>query len=113
MDRRDFLKSASTLLAATALPDMPLHAAEHQPSGRIKYQLNRNWLYSPRKIAGAEKIDFHDSIFKRVALPHANVLLPWHNFDDKTYQFVPPIAATLGCQVLFVGSVSLSTLKER
>lgn len=89
MDRRDFIKTASTVLAATALPGIQAHAAEDRPaSGRTNYPLNRNWRYSPRKVAGAERLDFDDSAFERVVLPHSNVRLPWHNFDDKEYEFV-------------------------
>ncbi|GGA60081.1 beta-galactosidase [Edaphobacter acidisoli] len=50
--------------------------------------MNRNWRYSPKKVAGAEMIEFDDSGFEPVALPHANVRLPWHNFDDREYEFV-------------------------
>ena len=31
---------------------------------------------------------FDDSKFERVVIPHTNVKLPWHNFDDATYEFV-------------------------
>src|SRR6185437_14283102 len=89
MDRRNFIKTASTVLAATALPGIQAHAAEDRPAaGRTIYPLNRNWRYSPRKVAGAERLEFDDSAFDRVVLPHSNVRLPWHNFDDKEYEFV-------------------------
>ena len=50
--------------------------------------MNRNWRYSPSKVAGAEAIGFDDSKFQRIVIPHTNVELPWHNFDDKDYEFV-------------------------
>lgn len=50
--------------------------------------MNRNWRYSPSKVAGAEAIGFDDSKFERVIIPHTNVTLPWHSFDDKDYEFV-------------------------
>ena len=37
---------------------------------------------------GAEAAGFDDSGFERVTLPHTNVELPWHSFDDKSYEFV-------------------------
>ena len=43
------------------------------PDRRV-YELNRGWLYGD----SAEKIN----------LPHANVRLPWHSFDEKQFQFV-------------------------
>jgi beta-galactosidase len=50
--------------------------------------MNRGWRYQPSKVAGAEAVAFNDSAFQRVVVPHTNVMLPWHNFDDKTYEFV-------------------------
>lgn len=33
-------------------------------------------------------LDFDDSHFERITIPHTNVSLPWHSFDDKAYEFV-------------------------
>jgi len=65
MHRRDFLK------AAAAVVTLPANAAA-QPTQRHVFSMNRNWLYGD----------------KAVTIPHANVILPWHSFDDKAYQFI-------------------------
>src|SRR4030081_3220189 len=88
MDRRDFLKTSSTFLAATAFPGVPALSSAPLAPGRVNIPINRGWRYSPRKVEGAEKVEFDDSDFEQVVIPHTNVLLPWHSFDDKTYEFV-------------------------
>ena len=55
---------------------------------RRTYSLNRNWLFGGRTKPGAAAPAFDDSKFQRVTLPHTNVALPWHSFDDKSYEFV-------------------------
>lgn len=45
---------------------------------------NHDWLYLPDRVS----IDAPDDRFTRVTLPHTNVVLPHHNFDDQEYQFV-------------------------
>ncbi|GAB5492629.1 MAG: glycoside hydrolase family 2 protein [Phototrophicaceae bacterium] len=45
---------------------------------------NYDWLYTPQEVDS----DIPDSEFESVILPHTNKMLPWHNFDDKEYQFV-------------------------
>jgi beta-galactosidase len=119
MDRRDFVKTASTLLAATALPGISAHAVEPPSKGRMHYPMNRNWRFYPQRVEGSEGIDFDDSAFERVTLPHANVLLPWHNFDDKTYEFVstyrrrfktPDIAQGKRVFIDFEGAMTASTV---
>src|SRR5689334_22460699 len=71
LNRRAFL--AGSAVAALA------HVTEAQgaPIART-YPLNRNWQFQAK--AGGE--------FQRVTLPHTNVDLPWHSFDDKSYEFV-------------------------
>src|SRR5438270_6281444 len=88
MDRRDFLKTSSTFLAATAFSGVPALSSEPLAAGRVNIPMNRGWRYAPRKMEGAERAEFDDSAFERVVIPHTNVLLPWHSFDDKTYEFV-------------------------
>jgi beta-galactosidase len=90
MKRRSLLSAGaialggSKLLLARSQRDArkPLPAA-----ARYTLSLNRNWLYGGRAVAvhTAEAVD--DSKFERVTLPHANVRLPWHGFDDKAFQF--------------------------
>jgi beta-galactosidase len=88
MKRRDFLKTASAVVASTALPEAQLFADDHIPSGRAILPMNRNWRYHPAKVDGAESLSFDDAGFERVVIPHTNVELPWHSFDEKDYAFV-------------------------
>jgi beta-galactosidase len=50
--------------------------------------MNRGWHYHPHNVEGVQAVDFDDAAFEQVVIPHANVRLPWHNFDDKTYEFI-------------------------
>jgi beta-galactosidase len=88
MIRRDFMKTAGAVVASTTFSASPLLAQEPTSQGRTVLPINRNWRYHPAKVAGAESPDFDDSKFVRVVIPHTNVELPWHNFDDKDYEFV-------------------------
>ncbi len=88
MIRRDFIKTAGAVLATTALSTSAMRAEETTSQGRTILPINRNWRYHPSKVQGAESPDFDDAKFKRVVIPHTNVELPWHNFDDKDYEFV-------------------------
>jgi beta-galactosidase len=124
MKRRDFLKTTGALVAGAALStesfaagavanDAPL------PGGRLILPINRNWRYSRSFVDGAEGKQFDDSAWERVVLPHTNIRLPWHSFDEKSYQFIsayrrkftlPPEA--LGKQVFvdFEGVMTASTV---
>ena len=43
---------------------------------------------APKATLEAHQPDFNDSAFERVIVPHSNIPLPWHSFDDKDYEFV-------------------------
>ena len=93
MDRRDFLKTTSTVIAgATLAPGSlsghPMAAGEAEAEGRLVLPLNRNWRFNKSFVEGARGLEFDDSAFERVVIPHTNVRLPWHSFDDKEYEFV-------------------------
>ena len=92
MDRRNFLKATGTLIASTAVSNSvsTAYAAESAgaDSGRVVLPINRRWRYSPKTSAAAHERAFDDSGFDRVTVPHTNVRLPWHGFDDKEYEFV-------------------------
>jgi beta-galactosidase len=88
MIRRDFIKTAGAMLASTAVPGSEVFADDQAAQGRLILPINRNWRYHPAKVDGAEAIGFDDSKFERVVVPHTNIELPWHNFDDKDYEFV-------------------------
>ena len=52
------------------------------------YPLSRDWRYHREWRDGAFELRFDDSKFQSVTLPHTNVRLPWHSFDDKAYEFI-------------------------
>jgi len=83
LNRRAFLAGAGAVAtvvrAQSVRPVIPLH--------RI-YSLNRNWLYRRSAVPGADSPGFDESGFRHVTLPHTNLQLPWHSFNDKDYQFV-------------------------
>jgi beta-galactosidase len=93
MDRRDFLKTTGTLIAGAAMPpSLPTAAlaADTSPSatGRIVLPINRNWRFSPAATPVSHERAFDDSGFVRVTVPHTNLRVPWHSFDEKSYEFV-------------------------
>ena len=92
MDRRDFLKTTGTIVAATAVGPAVSNvlAAGQAQAGpaRVVLPMNRRWRYSPKTGVDAHERAFDDSRFARVTVPHTNVRLPWHSFEDKDYEFV-------------------------
>ena len=93
MDRRKFLKQTGTLIAGAALAPYALPESGAQPdvaaaTGRLVLPMNRKWRYSRSFVEGGHAKDFDDSKLERVVIPHTNVRLPWHGFDEKTYEFV-------------------------
>jgi len=91
MDRRDFLKTTGTAMAVAAVaPTVAAHAeaAAHGKPVRVVLPINRRWRYSPKAVPEAHQAGFDDSKFDRVTVPHTNIRLPWHSFDDNAYQFL-------------------------
>jgi beta-galactosidase len=90
MDRRDFIRNSGALIASATLAPHALgdSSGEASAKGRLVLPINRNWRYSPKFVEGGHDKDFNDSGFDRVIVPHTNVRLPWHGFDEKTYEFV-------------------------
>jgi beta-galactosidase len=84
LDRRTFL--FGTAAAGVAIPAVQRARAATTES-RV-YELNRGWKYGGRTRAGVLDASFDDSAWETVTLPHANVRLPWHSFDEKDFQFV-------------------------
>ncbi len=92
MDRRNFLKTTGTLIATTAVAPSVSRAyaaeAASTEKGRVILPINRRWRYSPKTSAAAHEPAFDDNGFARVTVPHTNVRLPWHSFEDKEYEFI-------------------------
>jgi beta-galactosidase len=124
MERRDFLKTTGTILAGATVASglsAAANAAESAPTatGRLVLPINRNWRFSPTASAAAHERDFDDSGFARVVVPHTNLRVPWHSFDEKSYQFVsvyrrrfrlPPTARGRRVFVDFEGVMTASTV---
>jgi beta-galactosidase len=91
IDRRKFLAAGGLCLTggtpiARAFSTLLLRT-DSSP-GRTIYSLNQGWLWSRETSTGAHQRDFDDSVFAQVTLPHSNVFVPWHSFDQANYQFV-------------------------
>jgi beta-galactosidase len=119
MIRREFIKTAGAVLASTALSRSEVLADNQAGQGRLVLSMNRDWRYHPAKVDGAESIGFDDSNFERVVVPHTNIELPWHSFDDKEYEFIstyrrrfklPEEAADRRVFVDFEGVMTASTV---
>ncbi|HKO04087.1 MAG TPA: glycoside hydrolase family 2 TIM barrel-domain containing protein, partial [Candidatus Acidoferrales bacterium] len=57
-------------------------------AGRLVWPINRNWRFHAQRSASDALPGFDDSGFDRITIPHSNTRLPWHSFDDKSYEFV-------------------------
>jgi beta-galactosidase len=122
MDRRNFLKTTGTFIAGATIARSALADAAIGPmaaSGRLVLPLNRNWRFSRTVVDGAHARDFDDSGYERVVIPHTNIRLPWHSFDEKSYEFVssyrrrfklPPEARGHRVFVDFEGVMTASTV---
>ncbi len=124
MDRRDFLKTTGTVIAGAtlahgALAESAQQASDSTAGGRLILPINRNWRYNPKFVEGAHDKTFDDAAFQRVVVPHTNIKLPWHSFDDKDYEFVsiyrrkfklPPEARGKHVFVDFEGVMTASTV---
>ena len=88
MIRRDFMKTAGAVIASKSLPGIAGFAETPAAQTRAVFPINQDWRYSASNVAGSESPEFDDSAFQRVVLPHTNVQLPWHSFDDKDYEFI-------------------------
>ena len=122
MDRRNFLKTTGTFIAGATIARSALANAAAEANaapGRLVLPMNRNWRFSRTVAEGAHARDFDDSGYERVVIPHTNVRLPWHSFDEKSYEFVssyrrrfklPPEARGKRVFVDFEGVMTASTV---
>lgn len=122
MDRRNFLKTTGTLLASATITrsGLAVGATESETAvGRLVIPINRSWRYSRTVTDGSHGRDFDDSAYERIVIPHTNLRLPWHSFDEKSYEFVssyrrrfklPPAARGKHVFVDFEGVMTASTV---
>ena len=124
MDRRKFIKQTGTFIAGAALAPYAISEAGAQSAastaaGRLVLPMNRKWRYSRTVVENGHAKDFDDSAFDRVVVPHTNARLPWHGFDEKTYEFVslyrrrfklPPEAKGKRVFIDFEGVMTASTV---
>jgi beta-galactosidase len=123
MDRRKFLKNTGTFIAGAALAphalsQIPPQSPASKTQGRLVLPMNRNWRFSRTSAQEAHAREFDDSGFERVVIPHTNLRLPWHGFDEKAYELVstyrrrfrlPPEARGQHVFVDFEGVMTAST----
>jgi beta-galactosidase len=88
MNRRSFIKASSAALALTRLPESLDAQTAHTAIGRSILPINRGWRFSPKVVQGGHDVAFDDSAFTPVVVPHTNLRLPWHSFDEKSYEFI-------------------------
>jgi len=93
MDRRDFIKTTGTVIAGASLAqnafgESVMQSASFASGARIILPINRNWRYNHSFVEGGHDKNFDDSAFARVVIPHTNIKLPWHSFDEKSYEFL-------------------------
>jgi len=89
MDRRHFICTTGAFLAGASLASRTLgETGTNNTAGRLVLPINRNWKFSPKPVDRGHDRDFDDSGFEQVVVPHTNVRLPWHGFDEKQYEFV-------------------------
>jgi beta-galactosidase len=123
MDRRDFLKTSGALIATGAVARNTVtraFASQSAPQrGRLVLPINRKWRYLSSTPEGFERRGFDDSTFESVVVPHTNKRLPWHSFDEKSYEFVsayrrhlklPPQSRDMHIFVDFEGVMTASTV---
>ena len=122
MQRRDFIKKTGAAMVAGMLAENAfgqMSNSSSQATGRLVLPMNRNWRYSRSFAGGAQAKDFDDSKFETVVVPHTNAQVPWHGFDEKTYEFVsiyrrhfklPPEARGKHVFVDFEGVMTASTV---
>ena len=74
--------------AASVLEAQAEQAASHADSQRRVFELNRRWLFGGKARAGVSAPGFDDAAWQKITLPHSNVRLPWHSFDEHSFQYV-------------------------
>jgi beta-galactosidase len=70
-----------------ALVDTLAKSAALQPTN-VSYPLNSDWLFGGDYLSGAEAIEFDDSGFASVTIPHSTTQLSWRNWNPWNWQRV-------------------------
>ena len=119
MQRREFIKMTGVVIAGTGLAKASAFAQTASTGSRTMLAINRSWRYKPAKVEGAHEPSFDDAAFETVVIPHSNIRMPWHSFDDKDYEFISTYrrrfrtpAASRGKRVFvdFEGAMTASTV---
>jgi beta-galactosidase len=82
-DRRRFLIGSAAAGILAAQTQAPASSAN-----RRVFDMNRRWLFGRKAVAGFEAPGHDDSNWEKITLPHANVHLPWHSFEERDFQYV-------------------------
>ncbi len=57
-------------------------------TGRRIVEMNDNWIFFDSDIGVKKATSAAKKAKEKITLPHTNRILPYHNFDEKEYQFV-------------------------
>jgi beta-galactosidase len=82
-DRRRFLIGSAAVGILAAQTQAPT-----SPANQRVFDMNRRWLFGRKPVAGFAAPGYDDSNWEKITLPHANVRLPWHSFEEKDFQYV-------------------------
>lgn len=85
------MKTTGSVLTAAAISKSTFaqtSGTDGHADGRTVLLINRKWRYHPAFVEGGHDASFDDSAFQEVVIPHTNIALPWHSFDDKDYEFI-------------------------
>ena len=121
LDRRLFVQTGTAAIPGLALGSNLWSESGTTTThpGRTILALNQNWHYSRLTNRTMVERNYDDAAFQQVTLPHSNVNLPWHQFDQRSYQFVcvyrrelrlPPDFAARRVFIDFEGGMASSTL---
>ena len=116
MDRRDFLKSTGTLIAAaTVSSGLPAGAESTlvpKAKSRSVLPINRNWRYSAKASEAARARVFDDSKFERVTVPHTTFVCRGTASTKRHTSLFLCIAGGCGFRPRRAANAFLWTLKE-
>ena len=90
VNRREFIRDTTLTAGASLIPPMMPQAVSQQTPQQTprSLPLNRGWLFLPKTVKGGHEVGLDDSSFTKIVLPHTNKVLPWHSFDEASYEFI-------------------------